>query len=80
LNCCDLVQIDLLWTILQPIAHRDLVYHSLDKYPGFNFKKYSTPTTRRFVSKKTVSIIKNLLTKNEKKYKALFVSGPDRNR
>ena len=47
----EIIQIDLLWTILQPIMHRDIHYEAKIDDPDYNFKKLSTPITRAFVQK-----------------------------
>ena len=43
-------QVNFLWTVLQPVVHRDSHYTGQYIYPGFAFKKLSTPITRKYVS------------------------------
>ena len=49
LSFSEIIQIDLIWTILQPITHRDLYYAAKIDDPDYNYKKLSTPITRAFV-------------------------------
>ncbi|RNA44235.1 putative E3 ubiquitin ligase complex SCF subunit sconB [Brachionus plicatilis] len=45
-------QIEFLWTILQPLSHRDFFYNGQCEYPGYNFQKLSTPFTRKSKKKR----------------------------
>ena len=49
LKSSELAQINLLWTSLQPVTHRDYFYSGKYEYPEFDFKKLSTPITRDLV-------------------------------
>jgi len=54
LESCNLEQVNLLWTILQPVSHRDFHYYGKFEYPGFHFQKLSTPITRKIVKKNEI--------------------------
>jgi hypothetical protein len=43
---CSSVQLDMLWTVLQPCLHRDYFYTVQSRYPNYHFKRISTPDSR----------------------------------
>ena len=55
----NLNQINILWTILQPVSHRDFFYSGKFDYPGYSFAKISTPVTRLFKVSSNILIIKS---------------------
>jgi hypothetical protein len=43
---CSSIQLDMLWTVLQPALHRDYFYAVKSRYPNYQFKRISTPDSR----------------------------------
>ncbi len=46
LPLCSSIQLDTLWTVLQPSLHRDYFYAVKSRYPNYHFKRISTPDSR----------------------------------
>ena len=46
LPLCNSLQLDMLWTVLQPSLHRDYFYAVQSRYPNYRFRQISTPSSR----------------------------------
>ncbi|XP_032227402.2 F-box/WD repeat-containing protein 7 isoform X2 [Nematostella vectensis] len=46
LSRCELEQISFLWTVVEPLLHRDFMYSSLNAFPRSSFSPVSTPVCR----------------------------------
>jgi len=59
LKRCSLSQLRMLWTILEPLMHRDFIYHNFDIKPDSPFSSLSTYVTRELYPRLEKTVNKN---------------------